>query len=485
MFKLIKQVRTSLFVVSIIFLSILVSCSEPIHIHICTTIDSPWQSMADTTLQNSQAADVLTLNISTSDTCQLIEGFGACFNELGWDALSLLSDADRQNILSELFLPNYGANFTVCRMPIGANDFSRDWYSYAETPGDFMMRQFSIDHDKKTLIPFILSAKEKNPNLRIWASPWCPPVWMKNNGHYASRYQRNCRDDRFRNGLLESQEGHEGSDMFRVDSLHLQAYATYFQKFIRAYRNIGIDVFGVMPQNEFNSAQVFPSCVWTARSLAQFIGKYLGPLMEKEGVEVMMGTIERANALLVDTVLQDSLAKKYISGVGFQWAGRGAIAAIREQYPNMRLLQTEQECGNGKNNWSGLIHSWNLLKHFIDNGVSVYDYWNMALLEGGVSRWGWAQNSLVVVDSVNNSYRWTPEFYLLKHISHFVVPGARYIRSSGDGAMLSLAFLNPDGRIVVVMTEQEGRDRWIKVTRPTMEDEFVFLRRNSVNTILL
>lgn len=104
-----------------------------------------------------------------------------------------------------------------------------------------------------------------------------------------------------------------------------------------------------MPQNEFNSAQVFPSCVWTARSLAQFVGQYLGPVMKQEGVEVMFGTVERPNALLVDTVLQDVHAKKYISGVGFQWAGRGAIATVRTQYPHMRLLQTEQECGDGKN----------------------------------------------------------------------------------------------------------------------------------------
>lgn len=132
-----------------------------------------------------------------------------------------------------------------------------------------------------------------------------------------------------------------------------------------------------------------------------------------------------------------------------------------------------------------MVHSWNLLKHFIDNGVSVYDYWNMALLEGGVSRWGWAQNSLVVVDSVNHSYRWTPEFYLMKHVSHFVVPGARYISTSGDGTSLSLTFLNPDGRIAVVMAELEGRDRWIRITRSGMEDEYVFLRGNSLNTVLL
>ena len=73
----------------------------------------------------------------------------------------------------------------------------------------------------------------------------------------------------------------------------------------------------------------------------------------------------------------------------------------------------------------------------------------------------------------------------MKHVSLFVVPGARYIRTSGDGTSLSLTFLNPDGRIAVVMAELEGRDRWIRITRSGMEDEYVFLRGNSLKTVML
>lgn len=87
-----------------------------------------------------------------------------------------------------------------------------------------------------------------------------------------------------------------------------------------------------MPQNEFNSAQIFPSCCWTAQGLASFVGDYLGPEMKKLNVDVMFGTMERANYLLVDTILQDSNAKKYVKGsrfsVGRKGCGEGSEKAL-------------------------------------------------------------------------------------------------------------------------------------------------------------
>ena len=113
----------------------------------------------------------------------------------------LLPSADRESIMKELFLPNYGANFTICRMPIGANDFSRDWYSYNENDGDFKMKNFSIQNDTETLIPFIKSAQLQNADIKVWASPWCPPSWMKHNKHYASAVcDPSLKNTKFDNG---------------------------------------------------------------------------------------------------------------------------------------------------------------------------------------------------------------------------------------------------------------------------------------------
>jgi len=106
--------------------------------------------------------------IETGKPLQTINGFGGCFNELGWTSLSLLNETDRQGIFKELFAPGFGANFTICRMPVGANDFSLKWYSYDETDGDFAMKDFSIANDLQTLVPFIKSAKKYNPTLKMW-----------------------------------------------------------------------------------------------------------------------------------------------------------------------------------------------------------------------------------------------------------------------------------------------------------------------------
>ena len=48
-------------------------------------------------------------------------------------------------------------------------------------------------------------------------------------------------------------------------------------KFINAYSDLGINIYAVHVQNEPNSCQNFPSCIWTPTSLSTFIGDYLGP----------------------------------------------------------------------------------------------------------------------------------------------------------------------------------------------------------------
>ena len=269
--------------------------------------------------------------------------------------------------------------------------------------------------------------------------------------------------------------------MFILKPEYLKAYALYFSKFIKAYRKAGIDIFGVMPQNEFNSAQIFPSCCWTAQGLASFVGSYLGPEMKKLGVDVMFGTMERANYLLVDTILQDSDAKKYVKAVGFQWAGKDAVKDVRKHYPEMKLMQTEQECGDGQNNWNGMLHSWDLLKHYMDNGISIYNYWNISLEEGGISRWGWRQNSLVVVNPESRTFRFTYEYYLMKHISHFVLPGAVYRPVEGSAKEI-LAFENPDGSTVLLYMEKEGKDKTVTVKLKGTSFRF-FTKANCLNTI--
>jgi len=144
---------------------------------IATTQTSQWQSndAVTTSLASESKWDV---EAQLDKPLQTIDGFGACFNELGWTSLSALADEDREAIFRELFAPGVGLNFNICRMPVGANDFSRDWYCYDETPEDFALAHFSISNDLETLIPFIKNALRYQPELKLWASAWSPPTWM-------------------------------------------------------------------------------------------------------------------------------------------------------------------------------------------------------------------------------------------------------------------------------------------------------------------
>lgn len=476
---------------------------------VTTTEIKAWVQSEVSLVALENATDVV---IDVTKTQQTIRGFGTCFNELGWTSLAALKPEDREAILEELFAPGIGANFTICRMPVGANDFSLDWYSYNENDGDFGMTKFSIENDKNTLIPFIRNAKQYNPALELWASPWCPPSWMKYNKHYASSSSRKMlkmiemrmqnrkndpnkplsaqeemmktmTDPKYANDLPVDKEGKEGTNMFIQEDKYLATYALYFSKFVDAYKKEGIKITSVMPQNEFNSAQVFPSCCWTAKGLANFIGSYLGPAMEKQGVEVLFGTMERPKEALVDTILTDPKSSKYIKGVGFQWAGKASLPGIHQRYPTMKLYQSEQECGDGKNDWNGVVHSWDLMKHYLNNGVSVYEYWNTSLLKGGISRWGWAQNSLVVVDQIAKTYTYSNEYYLLKHLSHFVKPGAKKLDVEGDYKDL-LAFVNPDKSIVVMIFNQVQAEVSVSIK---INDKVYSpkLAANSINTLVI
>jgi len=448
---------------------------------VSTTEKQPWVRQKALTSGTAQTkADVLVLS---ETTLQTIEGFGGCFNELGWTSLGALSKEDKEQIMKELFTPNTGANFTICRMPVGANDFSLDWYSYNETAGDFEMKNFSISNDLKTLVPFIKAAQQQNPALKIWASPWSPPAWMKWNNHYACAPTSSSMDKKFQNGLEVAKQGKEGTNMFIQEEAYFKAYARYFSKFIEAYRERGINISTIMPQNEFNSCQIFPSCTWTAAGLAKFIGSYLGPEMAKLKVEMMFGTMERPNEALVDTILNDPLAGPFIKGVGFQWAGKGAIAGIHKRYPNLKLYQSEQECGDGKNDWKYCCYTWELMKHYLSNGANSYLYWNISLPEGGFSRWGWQQNSLVTVDPLTKTYKYNHEYYLLKHLSHFVKPGARLLKTEGTFNNL-LAFRNTDDSIILVVQNTENREKKLVFK---VDSDFIEIvpGANSFNTIVI
>ncbi|MBM7541112.1 glycoside hydrolase family 30 protein [Amphibacillus cookii] len=433
-----------------------------------TTKDKAWE------LRNVDHGQAERANLTVTEvTAQEVRHFGGCFNELGFEALSKLPQEKQDQLMYDLFHPEGDHKFTMCRLPIGASDYAMEWYSLNEVENDFSMEHFSIERDKKFLIPYIKKALVQNPDLKCFASPWSPPTWMKSPKAY-----------------------NYGTLRWEEDILH--AYALYFVKFIQAYEKEGIIIDHIHVQNEVVADQKFPSCVWSGEQLKVFIRDYLGPAFEKYKIKtgIWLGTINAPEPLdelihkktsdydvYANLVLSDPEAYKYIQGVGYQWAGKYALQRTVQSYPELNYSQTENECGDGKNSWDYARYVFNLYHHYFSNGVNNYFYWNMILEPNGESTWGWKQNSMLTIDPVKQEYKPNPEYYVMKHFSHVIQPGAKRLMLTGPWTGNALAFVNPDGEIVVIISNpfQDTRPLHLMIENRPYQFE---LKAESFNTIV-
>lgn len=388
-------------------------------------------------------------SVYTDSVMQDVDGFGGTFNELGWDALQCLLPEEREQVIKSLFSEE-GANFAYGRTPIGCSDYSFAYFSYDDVKDDYEMRNFSIGRDRYTLIPYIRAALNVKPDLKLWASPWTPPIWMKINEHYSLKSHGVDKKGTGHNRLDPRRATYIHTTAFNMQVGYLEAYALYFSKYIQEYRKNGIHIDMVMPQNEIAWQPAWPSCTWRAEDLAIFVGKFLGPQFEKDSIdtEIWLGTVNYPNPRYVRTFLEDKDAASFVKGIGVQWTGKQALPTIYEEYPQYRYMQTENECGDGENDWTSLERSWKAIVHCFNHGVGSYMYWNMVLDETGKSGWGWSQNSLVRVNRKTREVVYTDEYYLMKHLSHFVQPGSKRLKVSSPENML--AFRNQEGKTVVV-----------------------------------
>ncbi len=442
-----------------------------------TTEKNPWTTEKSLVVKKTSNDQSSIIEIYPDRNLQIMTGFGGCFNEFGWEALKLIPAEKQEKIFQDLFSPE-GANFSLNRLPIGASDYSLDFYSFNETKNDFEMKNFSIERDKNCLIPYIKKAQKYSPAMRFFASPWCPPSWMKANDNYASISNPKC------NALSPNMESVTGTTGFKMQKGMLKSYALYFSKFFDAYDKEGIVIGDLHVQNEVLAEQTFPSCIWQPQDLALFIGDYLGPRFEKENrkVNIWLGTLNVPEFKYIQTAMSNTKAAKYIKGFGFQWDGKKSIADVHQAYPQLHLMQTENECGGGENNWKSAEYTWSLIKHYINRGAEAYIYWNFILETPGVSHWGWVQNSMVTINKTTGEVIYNPEFYVMKHLSHYVKPGASLLCVTENKDVL--AFKNPDGKVVIIIANTTTADKHetIKVADKYLE---MNLKANSFNTIVL
>lgn len=441
-----KRPCTALLGASLIVLLPRPALAQAVH-WVCSTDQQRWHKAPDLAFAPAVPDRKSSIEIFTNQSLQQIDGFGGCFNELGWQALLSLTPPERKKILRQLFSAD-GANFGLCRVPIGSSDYAFSYYSYDDVADDFAMENFNIDRDRYVLIKFIKAAKEIRADLRLWGSPWSPPSWMKVNNHYALNVGPTGSPSA---KMSPGKRIANNATAFRMENDYLEAYALYFSKYIQAYQKEGLEISRVCVQNEIVYTPYWPSCTWRSEDLAYFIGKYLGPRFsqDKLATEIWLGTVNCADAGYVRTVIKDKLAGKYVAGIGVQWDAKKVIDQVHQDFPTMPLMQTESECGNGEKNWKSAEYTWSLMHRYLSHGVNAYMYWNMVLDSSGKSSWGWKQNMLISVDVNSGEVVYTPEFYVMMHLSHFVLPGAHRLQTSGGDD--HLAFVNPDGTRVLML----------------------------------
>lgn len=407
-----------------------------------TTQTDCWKDMGSLIAEDSDEKAIVSIHIDQTTGYQVLDdcAWGGCFNERGWRAMENLTDKEKTEIAEALF-GEEGLRLNVGRTPIGASDYAIEPYSYDEMVDDYAMEHFSIERDQNYLIPYIKKAMEVKPELKLWGSPWSPPSWIKKN-----------------KALI-------GGEIEDTDE-NFKAYALYFAKYIQAYQEEGLDVYMIMPQNEPTMNTAYASCVWSGEQLNIFIRDYLAPTLKEQGLdtEIWLGTFTDSDSTRVDPTLNDPVTINLIQGVAFQWWGKQKTLSIYRQNLGRKLMQSETMCGDGQNTWEYAVEQFNLIKGYFESGVNAYMLWNMVLDEGGANTAAnpWHQNAPITVNSKTNAIIYNPQYYLFKHFSYFVEPGARRIKTSGSFHDC-IAFQNTNGDNVLVVKNSSAVDKELTI----------------------
>jgi glucosylceramidase len=380
------------------------------------------------------------ITIDDSKSFQEIDGFGNCLTGGSATLLHRMDQASRSALLKELFSPegnNIGISYL--RISIGASDLSDHVFSYDDIPAgqtDPDLLHFTIDEERKDLIPVLKEILAINPSIKILGSPWSAPVWMKTNGS-------------FKGGSLKPE--------------YYSAYGNYFVKYIKAMKAEGILIDAITIQNEPLHPGNNPSMYMTADDQAAFIKGFLGPLFQKSGISTKIIVYDHNcdKPEYPITIYKDPEAAKYVDGAAFHmYTGKiEAMTKVHEAYPSKNLYFTEQWVGAPGNlagdlqwhvktlvigatrNWARNVLEWNLASD------PLYDPHTN---DGGCDR------CLGTVTIDGNGYTRNPAWYILAHSAKFVRPGSVRIDSTLPDGLPNVAFKTPEGNIVLIVLNETG-----------------------------
>ncbi len=389
------------------------------------------------------------INVYDDVRYQQIVGFGGAFTESAAYLYAQLSQAQKQTFLQKYFSREEGIGYNFGRIHINSCDFSLGIYSYVEN-GDTELKTFSLERDRRYLIPFLKDALRCcDQEIILFASPWSPPAYMKDNGSMVG------------GGILKEE--------------YKTVWARYYAKYIQAMAAEGITIHAISVQNEPKAVQTWESCTYTAEQERDFIEQHLAPVLEEEGLSHIKLIVWDHNKERVydrsKRIFTSQAVRDRVWAVGHHWYTGDHYEGLRlvhEQFGKV-LISTENCCPidtpdltvaerysleicNDMNHFTAAFCDWNLM--LSQNGGPFHNRSGETTAVAGKIFEDKSQGCYAPVlwDTEKRQLRFTPAYYYIGHFSKFVQRGAVRIATTRYTDQLSACgFQNPDGTVVLVL----------------------------------
>lgn len=382
-------------------------------------------------------------------TFQTFLGIGGALTDASAETFAKLPGVQQDALLEAYYDAENGIGYTLARTNIHSCDFSSESYTYVED-GDAELESFSIAHDLEYKIPLIRRAMAASGDrLTLFASPWSPPAFMKTN------------NDMLHGGSLRPE--------------YADAWALYYTKFIKSYREEGVPVWGITIQNEPMATQIWESCIYQADEERDFLRDHLGPTMRREGLgDVNIIVWDHNRDLIVEraqAIFDDPEAAQYAWGIGFHWYEDWTggtqmydnVTFVSRLYPDKHIIFTEGTPASfdstGYDRWDLGEEYGRSMIHDFNSGAEGWTDWNILLDErGGPNHVGNFCFAPIHADTRTGELIYTNSYYYVGHFSKFIRPGARRILAAPSRSMLlATGFVNEDGSVAVVVMNQTER----------------------------
>jgi glucosylceramidase len=401
--------------------------------------------------------------VDTRQRYQDVVGFGGAVTDATAEVFARLKPKAQQDFLQAYFDPKQGLGYSVLRTTIHSSDFSSDSYTYVNE-GDRSLASFSVAHDETHRLPLLrqslATATAHGTKVKVFASPWSAPAWMKSNA-----------------SML-------GGGSLRAEDRGL--WANYMVKFVQAYEKAGIPIWGLTVQNEPMAKQRWESMIYTNEDEARFLGDYLGPALHKAGMKDKKVIVWDHNRDLLPQraahIMSDPKASKYVWGIGFHWyetwtGGQPMhrnVAAVHQAWPKVKLMMTEATVEKYDpaqlQSWANAERYGTQIMGDLNAGASGWVDWNMLLdSKGGPNHVGNYCFALIHA-SDDGELIFTPSYAYLGHFARYIRPQAvRVSASSSRSTLETVAFRNADGKLAIVVMNQTDKAQRYRLYIDKME----------------